>query len=54
MATHPSGSRTLKGMLRVERWARHEAGVVRQVVLIIAVSVLSGVLIAGLALPWVV
>jgi membrane peptidoglycan carboxypeptidase len=40
-------------MLGVERWARREAGVVRQVVLIIAVSVLSGVLIAGLALPWV-
>jgi membrane peptidoglycan carboxypeptidase len=40
-------------MLRLARPARHEGGVVHQIVVILGVSVLSGVLIAGLALPWV-
>ncbi len=41
-------------MLRVvARHGRHEDGLVHQLVVIIAVSVLSGILIAGLALPYV-
>jgi membrane peptidoglycan carboxypeptidase len=40
-------------MLRLARPARHEGGVVHQIAVIIGVSVLSGVLIAGLALPYV-
>ncbi len=40
-------------MLPLARPARGEGGLVHQVVVIIAMSVLSGVLIAGLALPWV-
>ncbi len=52
-ALTPSGSRTLKGMLRLVRPARHEGGLVHQFIVIIGLSVLSGVLMAGLALPWV-
>ena len=40
-------------MPRLVRPARHEGGFFQQFVVIIAISVLSGVLIAGLALPWV-
>jgi membrane peptidoglycan carboxypeptidase len=40
-------------MLRLARPARHEGGVVHQIAVIAGVSALSGVLMAGLALPWV-
>src|SRR5262249_52534955 len=40
-------------MLRMARPARNEGGVVHQIAVIIGVSVMSGVLIAGLALPWI-
>ncbi|MBA3310350.1 MAG: transglycosylase domain-containing protein [Nocardioidaceae bacterium] len=40
-------------MLRFARPNRHEGGLVHQFVVIVAMSVLSGVLMAGLALPWV-
>jgi membrane peptidoglycan carboxypeptidase len=40
-------------MLRLDHRARQEAGLVHQIAVIIGVSVLSGVLIAGLVLPWV-
>ncbi|MGH3506277.1 MAG: transglycosylase domain-containing protein, partial [Nocardioidaceae bacterium] len=40
-------------MLRLPRPARDEGGLIHQVAVIIGVSVLSGVLMAGLALPWV-
>ncbi|MGH3503641.1 MAG: transglycosylase domain-containing protein [Nocardioidaceae bacterium] len=40
-------------MRRLARPARHEGGLVHQFIVIIGISVLSGVLIAGLALPWV-
>src|SRR5262245_20166706 len=46
-------SRTLGAMSRLRRPARHEGGLVHQIVVIIGISVLSGALIAGLALPWV-
>src|SRR5690242_9389966 len=46
-------SRTLGPMFRLHRPARHEGGLVHQIVVIIGISVLSGALIAGLALPWV-
>src|SRR3954447_20453489 len=46
------GSRTLVTMLRLARPARHEGGVVHQIAVIAGVSALSGVLMAGLALPW--
>jgi membrane peptidoglycan carboxypeptidase len=39
-------------MLRLTREARHEGGVVHQIAVIAGISALSGVLIAGLALPW--
>jgi membrane peptidoglycan carboxypeptidase len=39
-------------MLRLARPARREGGVVHQIAVIAGVSALSGVLIAGLALPW--
>ena len=44
-------SRTLFPMLRLARPARHEGGVVHQIAVIAGISALSGVLIAGLALP---
>ncbi len=40
-------------MSRLVRPARHEGGLIHQIVVIIGISVLSGVLMAGLALPWV-
>ncbi len=40
-------------MPRLVRPARHEGGFFHQFIVIIAISILSGVLIAGLALPWV-
>ena len=40
-------------MLRIVRPARNEGGLIHQVFVIIGMSVLSGALIAGLALPWV-
>ncbi|MDP9317565.1 MAG: penicillin-binding protein, partial [Actinomycetota bacterium] len=40
-------------MPRLVRPARHEGGFFHQFVVIIGISILSGVLIAGLALPWV-
>ncbi|MBA3232480.1 MAG: penicillin-binding protein [Propionibacteriales bacterium] len=40
-------------MVRIVRPARGEGGLVHQLLVIIAMSALSGVLIAGLALPWV-
>src|SRR5680860_195480 len=40
-------------MLWIARPARAEGGLVHQLVVIVAMSLLSGVLIAGLALPWV-
>lgn len=40
-------------MLRIARPARNEGGLVHQIAVIVGVSVLSGVLIAGLALPWI-
>jgi membrane peptidoglycan carboxypeptidase len=40
-------------MLRMARPARNEGGVVHQIAVIIGVSIMSGVLIAGLALPWI-
>jgi membrane peptidoglycan carboxypeptidase len=40
-------------MPRLVRPARHQGGFFQQIVVILAISVLSGVLIAGLALPWV-
>ena len=46
-------SRTLAGMVWIARPARDEGGLVHQIVVIVAMSLLSGVLIAGLALPWV-
>jgi membrane peptidoglycan carboxypeptidase len=39
-------------MLRLARPARREGGVVHQIAVIAGISALSGVLIAGLALPW--
>jgi membrane peptidoglycan carboxypeptidase len=39
-------------MLRLARPARHEGGVVHQIAVIAGISALSGVLMAGLALPW--
>ena len=39
-------------MLRMARPARHEGGVVHQIAVIAGISALSGVLMAGLALPW--
>ena len=49
----PRVSRTLGPMFRHHAPARHEGGLVHQIVVIIGISVLSGALIAGLALPWV-
>ena len=40
-------------MPRLVRPARHEGGFFHQFLAIIGISILSGVLIAGLALPWV-
>src|ERR1700709_225365 len=40
-------------MPRLARPARHEGGFFHQFLAIIAISVVSGALIAGLALPWV-
>ncbi len=40
-------------MRRLARPARHEGGLVQQILVILGISALSGVLIAGLALPWV-
>ncbi|MBA2558832.1 MAG: transglycosylase domain-containing protein, partial [Propionibacteriales bacterium] len=40
-------------MPKVARPVRHEGGLIHQLAVIIGVSVLSGVLIAGLALPWI-
>jgi membrane peptidoglycan carboxypeptidase len=40
-------------MSRLVRPARREGGLVHQVVVIIGISILSGALMAGLALPWV-
>ena len=40
-------------MFRLPHPARGEGGLVHQVVVIIGMSVLSGALVAGLALPWV-
>ena len=45
----PSVSRTLGPMFRHHAPARHEGGLVHQIVVIIGISVLSGALIAGLA-----
>ncbi|MGH3495802.1 MAG: transglycosylase domain-containing protein, partial [Sciscionella sp.] len=49
----PLPSTGRRALHRFTRWPRTQAGVIRELVVIVAVSIVGGALIAGLALPWV-